>query len=553
MSDVRVPKWKRNYLDKGLIPREYYFPTSDVFYSQLSKNASTTLLTMFMQLEGHDITHVWDQRIIRRKYRADKQHAAVASSRIKLLVLRNPARRIMSAWLDKFFMVSSSVNLERWELITSGDVEAATRMEESFSRFLDSLLTEPKNLEVDIHLFPQSRCIRDLSFYTHIVGMKEVSELPNALGLVRTSEQVKHEPRAAIKNSTPANVFQALSTSDNLAKIEKIYHEDFEVIRRASAKFSALSVELEGPVAAQGDVPQEIPAATIGRLVASRERHYLRASRRKLSQGRHEAVRLYLLCHNEEVLIAHTINHYRRNIPQVQITILDNESSDDSVAIAVALGCSVIPWASGGQIDDFKYVELKNTVWRSVEEGWVIVADMDEWLCATASDLQREARLGVTVLKTYGWNIVAESSREDLGDLDLHALTQGFYQKNFSKLVAFRRPHVRAMNYTLGAHAALPSGEIVYSPRIYVLKHMERLGLPWLTKKFKNRYARSARMHEVGVARHYTDDLAEIAERQSSAVSEAIERTQWVIPANRNRQIAYLKQRIKVIAGRIRR
>lgn len=266
-----------------------------------------------------------------------------------------------------------------------------------------------------------------------------------------------------------------------------------------------------------------------------------------------EPVALYLLCHNEEVLITHTIHHYRRSIPQVQITILDNESSDDSVAIANALGCEVISWASGGQIDDVKFMELKNTVWRSVETGWVIVADMDEWLCVTASDLRREARLGVSVLRTHGWNVVAESEEEDLSDLDLHRLTRGFHQKNFSKLVAFRRPQVRAMNYGLGAHTAEPSGEIVYSPRVYVLKHLERLGLPWLTKKFKSRYARAAQMHEVGIARHYTDDVSEITKRQSTAVSKAVERTEWVIPANRKRQAAYIKQRIKAIVGRLRR
>ena len=543
----------RHDLDQDQLAGEFYFPVSDLFYSQIPKNASTTLLTWFLNLEGHEIANVWEQRVIQRTYRARNHRAAIASSRTKLLVLRNPTRRIMSAWLDKFFMVPSAGTLERWEPITSGGVEAVSRMEQSFSKFLDSLLADPVNLEADIHLLPQSRRIRDLSFYTHIVGMRGVSGLPGLLGLVRTNDQVNHSPDEAFKNSTPADVFQALSTSENLAKIETIYREDFETLKRAAERFPALGVELDRPVAAQGDVPQELTAATIGQLVASREKHYLRVSRHKSERGHHDAVQLYLLCHNEEVLITHTIHHYRRNIPQVQITILDNESSDDSVAIANALGCEVISWASGGQIDDVKFVELKNTVWRSVETGWVIVADMDEWLCVTASDLRREARLGVSVLRTYGWNVVAESEEEDLSDLDLHRLTRGFHQKNFSKLVAFRRPQVRAMNYGLGAHTAEPSGEIVYSPRVYVLKHLERLGLPWLTKKFKSRYVRAAQMHEAGIARHYTDDVSEITKRQSTAVSKAVERTEWVIPANRKRQAAYIKQRIKAIVGCLRR
>lgn len=263
-----------------------------------------------------------------------------------------------------------------------------------------------------------------------------------------------------------------------------------------------------------------------------------------------EPVALFLLCHNERVLLPETIRHYRQRISNIEITILDNESSDDSVAIAEALGCNVISWASEGQINDFKFVELKNSVWKSVKEGWVIVADMDEWLCVSSADLQRETRLGVTVLRTYGWNIVAESREEDLSDLDLQLLTRGFHQKNLNKLVAFRRPDIREMNYALGAHSAHPSGRIIYSPRVYVLKHLERLGYPWLAKKLKYRYTRAGRMHDAGIARHYTEDEAEIAERQASAVQKAIERTEWVIPANRTRIIAYLKQRIKVISAR---
>ena len=56
---------------------------------------------------------------------------------------------------------------------------------------------------------------------------------------------------------------------------------------------------------------------------------------------------VYLVCHNEEVLLPHAIEHYRRRVPGVTFTILDNESDDRSIAIARELGCAVQTFSTG--------------------------------------------------------------------------------------------------------------------------------------------------------------------------------------------------------------
>ena len=92
------------------------------------------------------------------------------------------------------------------------------------------------------------------------------------------------------------------------------------------------------------------------------------------------SVHIFLLCYNEEFLLPKTIHHYKTYLPNCHITIYDNESTDNSVNIAKQLGCSIVSWKTTDEIDDEKYVEIKNTCWNGLHDGaWVIVGDMDEW------------------------------------------------------------------------------------------------------------------------------------------------------------------------------
>ena len=129
-------------------------------------------------------------------------------------------------------------------------------------------------------------------------------------------------------------------------------------------------------------------------------------------------VSLFLLCYNESALLPHTIKHYRKYLPNCSITIYDNESTDNSVELAKSLGCNVISWNSNNIIDDFKYVKIKNNCWNTVTCGWVIVADMDEFLCVTDQDLLKETNNGVSLLTIKGVNMIGESSKIDLTDID---------------------------------------------------------------------------------------------------------------------------------------
>lgn len=227
---------------------------------------------------------------------------------------------------------------------------------------------------------------------------------------------------------------------------------------------------------------------------------------------------MFLVCYNEQVLLPHTVKHYKTLMPSCTITIYDNESTDNSVEIAKSLGCNVVTWYTNNMVDDHKLRDLKNNCWKSVENGWVIVGDMDEWLCITESELQSELSLGTTIVNVRGVNVVGESNMADLSDIDLHSLER---VKDFpieSKKLCFLRESINEINYSHGAHWCFPKGNIQYSLKTYINKHMQCIGLEYLINKFTSSYHRSTEMHKQGMAVHYTNNIDEITKRYNDTL-----------------------------------
>lgn len=267
------------------------------------------------------------------------------------------------------------------------------------------------------------------------------------------------------------------------------------------------------------------------------------------------SLHVYLLCHNEEVLLPHAVEHYRRRVPGVTFTILDNESSDRSVAIANELGCTVQSFTTGDALNDDVLRDLKNSVWLERTKGWVIVADMDEWLCVTADDLAREERAGTTVLKVEGWNVVGESAMEQLNDIDLHALNTGAIHTYESKSICFRCPQITAMNYNTGAHRSRPERNVRRSRKTYRLKHMNWLGSAFVVHKYATRYARGKEQQARGLGIHYTDQtdkvISEFNEWRAKARTFS-EQPFWARPTWPPAVVPTLRRRAARVARRLR-
>jgi len=241
-------------------------------------------------------------------------------------------------------------------------------------------------------------------------------------------------------------------------------------------------------------------------------------------------VNIFILCFNESAVLPHAVGHYKKYLPNSNITILDNESTDDSVGIAKSLNCDVVSWKSPrfNGIDDIEYKELKNNCWKNIEYGWIIACDMDEWLCVTEEELHNEEINGTSILKVKGIDMIGESIKEDLSDIDLHGVKKYVENKYGNKKLCFLREKINEMNYGIGCHHAKPNGEVKYSSKTYYNKHMNKLGEKFLINKMLNCHKRvqEQRKYEHGPAGsqnwgiHYIDDIEQIKKNYKDALSK---------------------------------
>lgn len=231
-------------------------------------------------------------------------------------------------------------------------------------------------------------------------------------------------------------------------------------------------------------------------------------------------INIFALCFNEALIIPHMVAHYRKYLPSCKITIYDNESTDNSVEIAKSLGCEVISWSSNNKFDDFKNLEIKNNCWKVIDNGWVIIIDMDEFLCVTEDQLLEEMRSGTTFLDIEGLQMIGESLVEDISDIDLQQITKYIHNEYESKRLCFYRNDIWNINYSAGCHTCNPVGKIKYSSKKYYNKHMCYLGLPFLINRYKQRFVRSKEQRELyGRSFHYKskdDEITEIYEKSLS-------------------------------------
>ena len=201
-----------------------------------------------------------------------------------------------------------------------------------------------------------------------------------------------------------------------------------------------------------------------------------------------DRLHVYTIAWNEARVLPFFLRHYTQFAQR--IVIADNGSDDKTAVIArqhPAVELTTID--SRGELREDVLLAFKNQAWKASRgrARWVIVCDVDEFL--VHPDLLRylddSNRLGVTLPRTVGWQMVAESFPEASVDL-VTAIPNGFPDPAYGKLCLFDPNAITEIGYAPGCHSAQPQGTVIYDadPRLQ-LRHYKYLGVEFVANRYR--------------------------------------------------------------------
>lgn len=188
-------------------------------------------------------------------------------------------------------------------------------------------------------------------------------------------------------------------------------------------------------------------------------------------------INLLTICYNEEKTIRQFLEHYSFC---TSITIYDNKSTDRTVELIKKHrpDAIIVEYDTNDEIDNKKFLDIKNNVWKGSEADWQIVVDCDEFILnpyradSITSYLEMLQKRGVTLIPTIGYNAHFDSFREDFHQ----SFQEASFAPIYGKYCIFNPKKIKEMNYKIGAHECSPEGEIVLTnPHLYML-HFKYFG-----------------------------------------------------------------------------
>jgi hypothetical protein len=187
------------------------------------------------------------------------------------------------------------------------------------------------------------------------------------------------------------------------------------------------------------------------------------------------------MVYNEESKIQYLINFYRKRFSSCKFVIYDNYSTDNTNKILKDNNCEIIMYNSNNQINDISLRNLKNLCWKSNNNNnWILICDADEMLDITEEELKSEEKNGVTIIRSEGWNMVNMENNYNLDNIKY-----GFRDKSYDKYYLFNKKYIKDMNYSVGAHSAVPNGKTKFSSKAYKLYHYSYINPDLMVSKYQ--------------------------------------------------------------------
>jgi len=230
------------------LPTHYLLPKANIGFTIIPKTGCTTLMNYLFSLEQ---TLLLDPQAtkgpdyigssihfskMQTKYKVKSLDSPKHNGLTKVLALRNPYHRALSAWSSKLLYAHlhySIVSRLKDEALTPGDFNSLADLNGAFEAFLARLSLDRAFLESDRHWRPQNTFVNNLSNYNVVLETSSLGKLQSALanndyvaGLVGNRPVPK-------LNATRPELVRFIGTDKAWHLVDQIYAEDFELLRTA--------------------------------------------------------------------------------------------------------------------------------------------------------------------------------------------------------------------------------------------------------------------------------------------------------------------------------
>lgn len=165
---------------------------------------------------------------------------------------------------------------------------------------------------------------------------------------------------------------------------------------------------------------------------------------------------IFTTCYNEEIILPYFLRHYKQFARN--ITIYDNQSTDNSIKIMEDAGVNIIPFDTNGKFEESALMNIRNTCWKGSDADWVIVCDTDE-LIYNPDIIKILEKVDANHILCEGYEMMNEELPTTDGQI-YEEIKNGYLKVDYSKPCLFKPSEVVESNFAPGSHTATPTGNI---------------------------------------------------------------------------------------------
>jgi hypothetical protein len=272
----------------------FYFPTINIAFTLIPKTGCTTVKNYLYALEK--VASATNPRMPQSfvgeavhfsesvgDYEIDSTSSGKCSTAFKILVLRNPYRRALSAWANKFLYLTFDImtyEQYRNESFIPNRFHSIAELDKQFEDFTSKLANEESFLFADDHWKPQSEFISDLDYYDQILETGLLSNLPTALETAVSRKYLDLVGEVPRFNETSYELLDYLGSERTWENLSLAYREDLLMLQ-------SLGLSIDKPITkARPDAKLESELVNRGNTQAleSRSSAEIKSLRRRLNR-----------------------------------------------------------------------------------------------------------------------------------------------------------------------------------------------------------------------------------------------------------------------------